>query len=179
MSQFLRIESVKASIKIETSKAAMQIRSGRAQMNVERTVNGLDIKTEAAKLLISNRGLRESIDSMKPSLTFMSETAESGMQAALEATGDTVEKGNAMVKPHTSIADIAASRQIHTIETAIDFIPRSGPEISSTQPVLEINYTPDDLNIDWEISKPEISYTPYDVKISVLSYPKVNIEYLG
>lgn len=179
MSQLLRIESVQARIKIESSRAALQIKSKRAQINIERTVNGFDIKTEAAKVLISNRGLRESIDALKPPMTFMKEIADNGIQAALDATADIVEKGNAMIKANTSIADIAASRQIHSIETAIDFIPHSGPEISVTQPVLEINYTPDKINIDAEISKPEVSYTPYELEISVLSYPEVNIEYLG
>jgi hypothetical protein len=179
MQQLLRIESVQAKIKIETSRAQLEMTSKRAQLNMSRSSGGLDIKTEAAKVIISNRGLRESIDSMKPPLTFMKEMTDSGIQAAKQAVAEIVEEGNAMAEPKTKIADIVASRFIQNIETVIDFIPHSGPEISATEPVLEINYKPVITNFDWEISRPQGRYTPYELEIGVLTYPKVEIEYIG
>ncbi|MDF2567469.1 MAG: hypothetical protein K0R90_925 [Oscillospiraceae bacterium] len=117
---------------------------------------------------------------MKSTMSLMKEHAAEGIRAAQEATAKNVEKGNAMGDVlHTSIADIAASNFISTIETGLVFIPQEGPEVSFSDPSVEIEYTPDNLEFNWEISSPEFNYVPYDINVSVEQYPRVDIEYVG
>lgn len=174
--QHLKIESVQAKIQIQTTKASLQIRSSRPKLNVHRTFNGYEINSQPARIQISNRGIRESIYAMKPALSYMRECAENGAQAALEATAEIVEEGNALASPHATIAGVVGSSYIPQVSTTIAFIPTEGPEITVTPPKLDIKYTPDKIDSEWELERPDVNYTPYAVNISMVSYPSVKID---
>lgn|GEM_PF-5932495 len=179
MEPLLTIRSFPIKLRFESKKAQLNIQSFRPKLRIVRNVNGLRIRTQPAKVLISNKGLKKSVMSMKPSLMLMKEYAEQGMRAALQAVGEIAENGSAMAEHNVSIADIAAQRFIPMIETALAFIPAEGPEITVSDHKLDISYTPDELQFIWEIQRPKIEYKPYELKVHVVSYPKVVIEYTG
>jgi len=175
----LSIRSYPIKLRFESKKAEISIQTFRPKLRIIRNVNGLKIRTQPAKVQISNRGLKKSVMAMKPPLVLIKEYAEQGVRDALQAVGEIVEAGNAMADHKVSIADIAASRFIPLVETALAFIPSEGPEITVSEHKLEIDYTPDELQFIWEIQRPRIEYKPYELKIHVVSYPKVVIEYTG
>lgn len=179
MGQLLRIESVSAQIQFESTRAKLKIQSPRAKLDIVRNVKGLSIKTQPARITISNRGLKESILALKPTISLLKEHAAEGIRAAQEATAAYAEEGNAMINKTTSVADIIARRFIPMTQTALAFIPQNGPEISFSQPNVDISYTPDDIQYNWKTAAPQVSYIPYDIRIRVTRYPEVKIEYIG
>ena len=67
-----------------------------------------------------------------------------------------------------------------TIETAIDFLPKGGADVSFDKGTLSINYTPTDINIDWEnINSSVVEFVPGNIEFIVKERPRVEIEYLG
>lgn len=173
-----RVSSVPIQLRFESKKAELRIQSPKPQLKIVRKVNGLKIKTEPARINISNSGLRRSILSMKPTLALMKEYAGKAVSAAREAVGNIVEQGNAMAAPNVKIADIAADRFIPVIETALSFIPDGGPEITVSEGQLDISYTPDELEFIWDIQRPSIEYVPYELKIHIVKYPEVIVEHI-
>ena len=67
-----------------------------------------------------------------------------------------------------------------TIETAIDFLPKGGADVSFDKGTLSINYTPTDINIDWEnINSSVVEFVPGNIEFIVKEHPRVEIEYVG
>ncbi len=178
MRPLFRISSVPIQLRFESKKAELKIHSPKPQLKIVRKVNGLKIRTEPARINISNKGLRQSILSLKPTLALMKEYAAKAVTAAREAVGNTVEEGNAMATHNVSIADIVAERFFPVIETALSFIPNGGPEITVTEGKLDISYIPDELEFIWDISRPVFEYVPYELKIHIVKHPQVIIEHI-
>ena len=67
-----------------------------------------------------------------------------------------------------------------TIETAIDFLPKGGADVSFDKGTLSINYTPTDINIDWEnINSSVVEFVPGNIEFIVKEHPRVEIEYVA
>ena len=47
-----------------------------------------------------------------------------------------------------------------------------------TDPVLEIEYIPDEVECRWDIRKPYIEYIPYRVSFEVVQYPELSIRFI-
>lgn len=181
VSQLIKISSTKAQISIKTTPAQVKLRTTPPQLKITRQRNGLSIKTQRSQIQISSRAMRQSIMTMKGTLQLMNEYAQKGLEAAQEATRRYVEIGNQMadIAHNVTVPQIYKSSFIPNIETAMTFIPQTGPDITFTPASVEINYTPDDLNFDWLITPVEGEYIPYNVDTSLAVKPDVEIEYIG
>ena len=61
----------------------------------------------------------------------------------------------------------------------MDFIPKTGPEITWDPAEMNIRYEMDKLNFDWKISKGDFKFTPGDIEFTVTQRPEVVIKYVG
>ena len=67
-----------------------------------------------------------------------------------------------------------------SIETIVDFIPKEGADVTFDKGKLTLNYTPTDVNVDWEnVNQSPVEFVPGNIEIIVKERPKVEIEYVG
>ena len=62
---------------------------------------------------------------------------------------------------------------------ALDFIPKTGPEIDWDPAELNIKYEMDKLTFDWKINKTGFEFVPGDIEFTVTQRPEVVIKYVG
>ena len=65
------------------------------------------------------------------------------------------------------------------MNSAMDFLPSTGPDIEWEDGTMQIRYEMDKLNFDWKIENNEFQFTPGDIEISVAQQPSVTIKYVG
>ncbi len=148
-----------------------------------RTDNGkLQIHTEPQKIKIDTYAARSSMGYGQYNNADLIKTkAQEGIKIAYEGTARIASEGNQLARG-ASPAEIAAqnSRAGQTIQTIMDFIPKTGADITFDKGVLNINYDAGDVNIDWEnAAAMPYEFTPGKVEFSIAQMPSVEIEYTG
>lgn len=151
----------------------------------------MDIKTDNGKLQIHSEPQKIKIDtySARSSMGYgnynnadlIKHESDKGFKIAYEGTARIASQGNQLARG-ASPAEIAAqnSRAGQTIQTIMDFIPKTGADITFDKGVLNINYDAGDVNIDWEnAAAMPYEFTPGKVEFSISQMPSVEIEYTG
>ena len=144
-------------------------------MDVQTVKPQLDIDTTACR---ADEGLKSVFEAIR-------ENAQEGMQALRDFASRITEDGDYIRENfHTSsnaVADLERSRAIKSYDQLqMIFIPSQPPEIHYTPGSVDINITPDKLNIDWEVSpKAEVNVTQKPaVDISLVQKPSIHFEYI-
>ena len=179
----LQITTKPIELQISTQRASLE--SPRIRMpkqNVQVNRPGVRMESRAAKLNIDTYAARSSmgIGSMK-SIDFMREEAQRGWNLSREGTERIVENGNSLARGSSPV-DIAVqnNRAGFTIETFVEFIPKTGPEFSVEEGMLDIDIGANEVGIDWELSLfDEVIYHPAVFDVVVAQYPEVIIEFIG
>lgn len=61
----------------------------------------------------------------------------------------------------------------------IDFIPKTGADITWDPGELNIRYEMDKLSFDWKINQNSFQFTPGDIEFTVTQQPDLLIKYVG
>lgn len=184
MYPLIEIKTVPIEIRMKTTSATLEYTRGTAEMEVSRTEKGLDIKSRPIKLQLDTFEARSS---MTPTtLQSTDQAADSGKQAAYEATATYAKHGQLMLNARLGqdmVSEIAKEPTDEQIEKSgqvgLDFVPKAAPEIDWKDGNMEIRYEMDKLNFDWKIDNGEFKFTPGDIEIEVEQQPRVLIKYLG
>lgn len=72
-----------------------------------------------------------------------------------------------------------AENPLPSSDFELTFIPKTGAKIDWEEPSLTIHYEMDKLHFDAKIEEGTIEFIPGDVRLTVLQYPEVRIEYIG
>jgi len=151
----------------------------------------MDIKTDNGKLQIHSEPQKIKIDTYaaRSSMGYgqynnadlIKHEADKGFKIAYEGTARIASEGNQLARG-ASPAEIAAqnSRAGQTIQTIMEFLPKTGADITFDKGVLNINYDVGDVSIDWEnAAAMPYEFTPGKVEFTVAQMPSVEIEYTG
>ena len=151
----------------------------------------MDIKTDNGKLQIHSEPQKIKIDTYaaRSSMGYgqynnadlIKHEADKGFKIAYEGTARIASEGNQLARG-ASPAEIAAqnSRAGQTIQTIMEFLPKTGADITFDKGVLNINYDVGDVSIDWEnAAAMPYEFTPGKVEFSIAQMPSVEIEYTG
>lgn len=151
----------------------------------------MDIKTDNGKLQIETKPQKINIDTYaaRSSMGYgqynnadlIKHESDKSFKIAYEGTARIASQGNQLARG-ASPAEIAAqnSRAGQTIQTIMEFIPKTGADITFDKGVLNINYDVGDVNIDWEnAAAMPYEFTPGKVEFSIAQMPSVEIEYTG
>jgi hypothetical protein len=182
MKPLLNIRSIPITIEHKTTRAALRYQTNPASFNVTRQRGVRDIQTTPAKINIDSYETRASMG-LKTAPRAIQESAETGKQAALEATRAQTEKGNYIMDTHGKgdpIPDYAMSQTGQALDMVLTFMPSVKPQMSMEGGTVSFNYTMDKLTFDWNInSKPYLEFIPPSVEFNVTQYNEVIIEYVG
>lgn len=61
----------------------------------------------------------------------------------------------------------------------MEFLPKTGPEITWDPGEMNIKYEMEKLNIDWKINEGDFEFTPADIEFTMTQRPEVVIKYVG
>lgn len=180
MDQLLSIKTTPISVEILIDNAQVKYNSRLPKVEVTRQEGGLQMKADPIKINIDTFEMRQSIG-LKSTATLIEEVGQKGIKIAYQATAKFAQEGNELADPNgMSIAQIAASKLNKQVETALDFLPKDGPDISWDGGKLSIHYQMDKLDMDWDTTGLEnFEFVPGKIEFEVKQLPKVEIEYLG
>ncbi len=180
MDQLLSIRTTPIAVEILIDNAQVKYNSRLPKVEVSRQEGGLQMKADPIKINIDTFEMRQSIG-LKSNTTLLNEAAQKGIKIAYQATAKYAQEGNELADPNgMSIAQIAASKLNKQVETALEFLPKDGPDISWDGGKLSIHYQMDELNMDWDTTGlTNFEFIPGKIEFDVKQMPKVEIEYLG
>ena len=184
MYPLIEIKTVPIEIQMKIKNASLEYTRGTAEMEISRSENGgLDIKSRPIKLQLDTFEAR---DSLQPASMYstLEQNAQKGVQQAYEATATYARHGKLMLNAklgQNMVAQFAAEKtnEDTQLNSAMDFLPSTGPDIEWEDGTMQIRYEMDKLNFDWKIENNEFQFTPGDIEISVAQQPSVTIKYVG
>ena len=177
----LEIRTIPMSIEFKINKARYDIASVNASFEMTKDKGGLHMKMKPTRLNIDTVEARYSAG-IKSAMRAVEDYAKKGIQAAYEATAAYAREGNLMLDINimdNPIPEIAIRKILSDFNFDLGFIPKVGPDISWDIGGISINFEIDKLNFDWNIERPQISFTPGSIEFMVKEYPSVEINYIG
>ena len=182
MKPLIEITTVPIQIEMKTTRARLEYARGTAEMEVSRDEGGLHIQSKPIRVNIDTFEARNSIT---PTLArSMEQNAQKGKEAAYSATATFSQQGQLMMKTKlgeeviTQFAEQAMMKN-YKPNVALDFIPKTGPEIDWDPAELNIKYEMDKLTFDWKINQTGFEFVPGDIEFTVTQRPEVVIKYVG
>jgi len=181
MDQLLNITSVPINVEINVTRAELKLDTSAPTVQISKSPGGMQITAEPIKINIDNTAARESLGYGHKNIdTFAKDEAQKGMKVAYQAVANIVNEGNALCNFEATPASIATSKATRTMETIMDFLPKTGPDISWSGNTLSINYQVPELNMDWNTNpEAKLEFVPGTVEFIVNQRPKLEIEYVG
>ena len=182
MYPLIEIKTIPIEIEMKTTNAKLEYTRGIAEMEVSRDKGGLSIKSRPIRVNIDTFEAR---NSLSPTLArSIQQQAERGVQSAYEATATYAQQGQLLLKTKIGqelVSQFGADAQTKDLMTnvGIDFLPKSGANISWDLVEMNIRYDMDKLNFDWKFGTGDYQFTPGDIQISVTQRPDVVIKYVG
>jgi hypothetical protein len=179
----LQINTVPVKIEINVTRASLESPGKQLpRMNVRTERGGFRMEATPARLNIDTYAARSSMGLGHQNMTdFTRDEAQRGIRLAYQGTARIVEDGNELARGSSPV-DMAVKnvRAGFTIQTVMDFIPKTGADVSFDDGVLNINYQLDDVSVDWEhLEASRLIFNPGTVEINVAQHGKVEIEYVG
>lgn len=178
----IQIQSTKAQIGLNIQKSVQEIEQPRANLDLQQPKAIVTINTTKSELTIDAFEARESIGH-KNTRSRTAETAQQGIQDALNGTARRAQEGNDLMRIENGGNPIVAhaeskGRQPYS-SLNIKFIPQAGS--------VKVNFKPGQVNINVEpqkvinnttINKPIHNYTPGKIDVEMLQYPSLKIDWL-
>lgn len=182
MKPLIEITTVPIQIEMKVNHANLKYARGTADMEVSRDKGGLHIKSQPIRVNLDTFEARNSV--LPTPATSIKQAAQKGHQTVYEATAAYARQGRMKMETKVGedvISQIAASSTGvgQDVNVNIEFLPKTGPEITWQGGQMDINYEMDKLNFDWKMQKMQFEFTPGDIEISVKQRPEVIIKYVG
>lgn len=180
----LKITSIPISIEVNVTNGTLKVPEGKEPLKIDisRTPGGYKMESHPARIKIDTYAARSSMGYGEYSASdFNKQEADRGWKIAYQGVARIVNEGDQLARG-VSPAEIASQqmRAGTSIETVIDFLPKTGADVSFDKGTLNINYSPTDINIDWEnINESPVEFVPGNIEIIVKEKPRVEIEYVG
>lgn len=182
MYPLIEIKTVPIQIEMKLTHARLEYARGTADMEVSRDKGGLHIKSQPIRVNLDTFEARNSV--VPTTATSIQQAAQKGRQAVYEATATYAQQGRMMMETKVGedvIGQIAAASTGvgQDVNVNIQFLPKTGPEITWQGGQMNIQYEMDKLNFDWRLQKMNFEFTPGDIEFSVKQRPEVIIKYVG
>lgn len=182
--QLLQITTtpMKYELEIEHAKLEHQ-QASKPVAHISTTKPSLSVESSNAEVQIDTYQARSSLG-LKRIGDFISTKAQEGMESINQKTREYVEIGREMSNIHdnVTISDIFRNKMISDATTSSPvtvFLPSVGADISWKPAEINMSIDPGETALDWQIEQNTMNFVPGSVRMKILEYAKVNIEYLG
>jgi len=152
-------------VHIETKHAKLLLDSQAPQLSINRQRGGMDMESEPVRLDLDNRAFFDSLG-LKSAKAFADEIVAKGKKAIIEGMSECAQEAEMLSTPknHNAISQIAAMRTQKSIDLMLVFIPEERPKMNWRGGTLDMEFTPDRLDINWQIRELKGTYVPYSVE---------------
>lgn len=179
----IQIQQTYAKIGLRITKPVQEIEQPPAQISIKQESAKMVIDRKPGMLEIDQEQARNEVNLKSPSV-LSDDFAQYGRQQLLEAIASIVQKGNQMAAIKNNADAIVAMATEYTLKMPPDFnigfIPSHGS--------VKFDYTPAEINIDWQIGGTEIDtivqkpihhYKPGKAEVYMSQWPELTIDVLG
>lgn len=148
--------------------------------DINTTASKLELRSQNAKINIDTYEARKSLGLTNINDSIM-EYAAKGKEHISEQIREYVQIGQAMaeIQNGTDIGDIVRQKMLEQPELYTAFLPSADAELTHSPAQLQMNYQPSDVNLNWQIKDNSFNYKPGSVRMKIVEYSHVDIEYLG
>lgn len=179
----LQITTIPIQIEIKVTNAKLEYAEDRQpKVNITTENGGYVMKAEPLKLNIDTYEARKSLGyGHMTDADMASQKASEGFSIAFQGTAKVASDGNQLARG-MSPSEIAINnaRAGATVQTIMEFLPKTGADITFDEGKLNIEYHMGEQDIDWDIkSDLPMEFIPGSVELIVRDRPRVEIEYLG
>ncbi len=181
MEPLLEIKTIPMSFEMKINKAKYEVATTNATFELKRHKGGIDMRMKPTKLNIDTIEARYSAG-IKSAMRSVQDFAKKGIQAGYQATAAYAKEGNMMLDINISgnpIAEIAMKKFFSDVEFNLGFAPEVGPDISWDIGGISMNFKMDDLDFEWNLEKPAVTFVPGSIEFIINEYPRVEINYIG
>ena len=179
----LQITTIPIQIKIKVTNAKFEYPDDRQpKVNITNTNGKLVMQAEPLKLKIDTYEARKSLgEGHMTDGDLLQQKANEGFSIAFQGTAKVASEGNSLARG-MSASEIAIqnARAGATVETVMEFLPKTGADITFDEGKLNIEYQMGEQEFDWDIkSQLSMEFIPGSVELIVRDRPRVEIEYVG
>lgn len=180
MEQLLSIKTVPIQIEMKVNHAKLEYTRGTAELEINRDKGGLSIQSRPIRLNIDTFEARNAL-SPTP-FRSIEQAADKGHRKVYDTMEMTGQQGQLLLKAQIGeelITKFARESTYIDMDTARNWQPPIGPEISWDAAEMSIRYEMDKLGFDWKMNEGNYQFTPGNIEFSVAQQPDVVIEYIG
>lgn len=181
MQPLIEIQTIPIEIQMKVTDARLEYARGTARMEITRNQGGLQIRSEPIQVNIDTFEARNTI--VPTTMRSIEQSAQSGRQAAYQATATISREGRMMMEAKVDgevIPNLARQAMLERpANLNIQFLPSVGPEISWSGGELSVQYEMDKLNFDWRMEQMQFTFVPGDIEFTMTQRPDVLIKYVG
>lgn len=179
----LQITTIPIQIEIKVTNAKYEYPEDRQpKVNITTTNGKFVMQAEPLRLNIDTYEARKSLgEGHMTDGDLLKQKASEGFSIAFQGTARVASDGNSLARGMTaSEIAIQNARAGATVETVMEFLPKTGADITFDAGKLNIEYQMGDQEFDWDV-KPQLpmEFIPGSVELIVRDRPRVEIEYLG
>lgn len=181
MGPLLEIRSIPFQYELQVIDAKLEMQAKAAAADVSRQRGGFQMRHNPARIHIDSSDARASMGLVGVG-TAVKQSAERGLQGALNATGQFAKEGNMLMdsRNQNAVTSIAYQRTQNSIDTMIGFLPSTPAKVSFDPHNLSMQYEMDKMTFDWRTNnRPEMKFTPASIDFKVKEYARLEIEYIG
>lgn len=180
----LQITTIPISIEIKVTNAKLE-RAEDAQMpkvNITSQNGSYVMKAEPLRINIDTYEARKSLGyGNMTDGDMLARKASEGFTLAFQGTAKVASEGDQLARG-MSASEIAIqnARAGATVETIMEFLPKSGADITFDGGTLNIDYQVGSQDFDWDIAQSvPMEFVPGSVEFIIRDRPRVEIEYIG
>lgn len=181
MQPLIEIQTIPIEIQMKVTDARLEYARGTARMEITRNKGGLQIRSEPIQVNIDTFEARNTI--VPTTVRSIEQSAQSGRQAAYQATATISQEGRMMMEAKVdgeAIPNLARQAMLERpANLNIQFLPSVGPDISWSGGELIVQYEMDKLNFDWRMEQMQFTFVPGDIEFTMTQRPDVLIKYVG
>lgn len=180
MEQLLHITNVPIKIEVVVKRARMDYDNKAPKVEVTREKGGLRLEAKPIKINIDSTAIFDKIG-LKGPATISKDFAEKGMKVLYDATVKIVENGDKLLDAkHFTPADLVSKQWMRSMNSMFEFLPGATPDITWKDGTLNVQYTADNLEFDWETNpNHQFEFIPGSIQFNIKEMPHVEIEYVG
>ena len=179
--QLLKITSTPMKYELEVEDAKLEYQqAGSPSCDISTSSSQLEIKSQSSLVQIDTYEARKSLGQTNIEDS-VQQYAAKGKEHINNQIREYVQTGQAMgdIQNGTEIGDIARQKMLQQPELYTQFLPSASADISFTPAKLEMNYTPADVSLDWQVKENTYNFQAGSVHMKIVEYAHVDIEYLG
>lgn len=185
MDRLIELQIIPAQIELRKTEAQIEYVNAKAQQQMTRKEGTAQMQSKPTKVHVDTYQSRRSIgESFMSVQDHVKEYANKGNAAAQQSVATYSNRGQAQMKAKRGeelITQFARQDSFKNVKMniGIEFVPKVAPEVTVEKGYLDMQFTPDQLEFDWNMTEQQLHFTPGSITVEMVQRPDVVVRYIG